>query len=134
MDRASRHTTRRVFLKTSAGLAAAAAFTGETRGERRTFDSNRRMLLKGGTIVSMDPSVGDFVKGDVLIQGKKIAAVGANLQSSGEVIDASNTIVIRGKACSAGSFRMAISASIWRRRTRGSRSIIDLTTCMWATS
>jgi len=96
MDRASRHTTRRVFLKTSAGLAAAAAFTGETRGERRTFDSNRRMLLKGGTIVSMDPSVGDFVKGDVLIQGKKIAAVGANLQSSGEVIDASNTIVIPG--------------------------------------
>src|SRR5437667_4955589 len=96
MDRASRHTTRRVFRKTSAGLAAAAAFTGDTRGERRTFDSNRRMLLKGGTIVSMDPSVGDFVKGDVLIQGKKIAAVGANLQSSGEVCAASNTIVSRG--------------------------------------
>jgi len=59
-------------------------------------DPNRRIVLKGGTIISMDPKVGDLVKADVLIQGKKIAAVGANLQASGEVIDASNSILIPG--------------------------------------
>ncbi len=64
--------------------------------QRRNPDPNHRILLKGGTIVSMDPKVGDFVKGDVLIQGKKIAAVGASLQASGEVTDASNTILIPG--------------------------------------
>jgi len=46
--------------------------------------------LKGGTVVSMDPQVGNFVTGDVLIQGKKIAGVGANLKAQGaQVIDAS---------------------------------------------
>ncbi len=83
-------TSRRSFFKAGAALAAAAALPGETARP------NHRILLKGGTIVSMDPKVGDFVKGDVLIQGKKIAAVGANLQAAGEVIDASNTILIPG--------------------------------------
>jgi 5-methylthioadenosine/S-adenosylhomocysteine deaminase len=34
------------------------------------------ILLRGGTIVSMDPKVGDFAKGDLLIEGKKIVSVG----------------------------------------------------------
>ena len=80
-------TSRRSFLT---ALAAASALPGQTARP------NRRILLKGGTIVSMDPKVGDFVKGDVLIQGAKIAAVGPNLQASGEVIDASNSILIPG--------------------------------------
>jgi len=98
--------SRRGFLKNAAALAAAAA-PGRAvpqskdseiveRISRRNPDANHRILLKGGTIVSMDPKVGDFVKGDLLIQGKKIAAVGASLQGSGEVIDASNTILIPG--------------------------------------
>jgi cytosine/adenosine deaminase-related metal-dependent hydrolase len=63
------------------------------------LDPNRRILLKNGTIVSMDASVGDFVQGDILIEGKKIAAVGANVKISGpapRVIDASNSILIPG--------------------------------------
>jgi 5-methylthioadenosine/S-adenosylhomocysteine deaminase len=95
--------TRRRFLKLSAGLAAFAATqrpgTGQNDGavERLSRqDPNRRIVLKGATIISMDPKVGDFAKGDVLIQGKKIAAVGANLQASGEVIDCANTILIPG--------------------------------------
>jgi len=62
-------------------------------------DPNRRILLKGGTIISMDASVGDFVQGDILIEGKKIAAVSANVKVPGrapQVIDASNTILIPG--------------------------------------
>jgi len=100
------NSSRRGFLKTGAALAAAAAPRGADaqskesdivdRNSRRNPDANRRLLLKGGTIVTMDPSVGNFVKGDLLIQGKKIAAVAANLQGPGEVIDASNTILIPG--------------------------------------
>ena len=33
--------------------------------------------------MSMDPKVGDFVKADVLVEGKKILAVGPNLHASG---------------------------------------------------
>lgn len=64
-----------------------------------TPNPNRRLLLKGGTIISMDASVGDLAQGDILIQGKKIAAIGTNLRVSGpapRVIDASNTILIPG--------------------------------------
>ena len=42
---------------------------------------NQRLLLKGGTVVSLDPTVGDFVKGDVLIEGKKIVNVAAEIQA-----------------------------------------------------
>ena len=79
--------TRRQFLQVGAAFAAAAQ---TARG---------RILLKGGTIVSMDPAVGDFVQGDILIDGRKIVSVGASAKVSGpspRVIDASNTILIPG--------------------------------------
>src|SRR5262245_58093875 len=102
-DTENRQSTRRAFIKISAALAAGVATPPQSkeseiveRDSRVNRDPNRRILLKGGTIVSMDPKVGNFVKGDLLIQGKKISAVAANLQASGEVIDASNTIVIPG--------------------------------------
>ena len=62
----------------------------------RAQKPGRRLLLKGGTIISMDPKVGDFAKGDLLIEGKKIAAVGANLPGPAETIDAAGAIVIPG--------------------------------------
>jgi 5-methylthioadenosine/S-adenosylhomocysteine deaminase len=86
-------TSRRQLLQVGAALAATSL------GAPVSPDPNRRILLKGGTILSMDPAVGDFVQGDILIQGKKIAAVGANVKLSGpapRVIDASNTILIPG--------------------------------------
>jgi cytosine/adenosine deaminase-related metal-dependent hydrolase len=46
--------------------------------------------------MSMDPAVGDFVQADVLVEGKKILAVGPNLSSSGRVIDAGGRIVLPG--------------------------------------
>jgi hypothetical protein len=60
--------------------------------------TRRPLVLKGGTIVSMDPAVGDFAKGDLLIDGKTIAAVGDQVKvpPRADVIDASNTIVIPG--------------------------------------
>ena len=59
--------------------------------------SLRRYLIKGGAVLSMDPSVGDFAQADVLIEGKKIIAVGPNLHAPGAaVINAAGMIVMPG--------------------------------------
>jgi len=56
-----------------------------------------RLLLKGGTVLSLDPAVGNFDIADVLIEGTKIAAVEPNITAgSATLIDASNTIVMPG--------------------------------------
>jgi 5-methylthioadenosine/S-adenosylhomocysteine deaminase len=58
----------------------------------------QRLLIRGGTILSMDPAVGDFDRGDILIEGETIASVGTHTDVSGPVeeIDATNCIVIPG--------------------------------------
>jgi 5-methylthioadenosine/S-adenosylhomocysteine deaminase len=57
----------------------------------------RRYIIRGGSVMSMDPQVGDFAKADVLVEGKKILAVGPNLRAGGAaVIDASGRIVMPG--------------------------------------
>ena len=60
--------------------------------------NGRPILLKDGMILSMDAQVGDFEKGDVLIQGKKIVSVGANVQApnSAVVVNASGIILMPG--------------------------------------
>jgi 5-methylthioadenosine/S-adenosylhomocysteine deaminase len=56
-----------------------------------------RILLRGGCVLSLDPKVGDFAVGDVLIEGSRIAAVGPALNApAATVVDASNTIVMPG--------------------------------------
>ena len=56
----------------------------------------RRLLIKGGCVLSLDPAVGDFDAADVLIEGTRIGAVGPNLTADAEVIDASRAIVMPG--------------------------------------
>lgn len=59
--------------------------------------NQRRTLIKGGNIVSMDPEIGELPKGDVLIEGGKISAIGSKLEASGaDVVDASERIVMPG--------------------------------------
>ena len=56
-----------------------------------------RILIQGGTVLSLDPVVGDLTTGDVLIEGDRIVAVGPNLQNGEvELIDASGMIVMPG--------------------------------------
>jgi cytosine/adenosine deaminase-related metal-dependent hydrolase len=62
---------------------------------------NGRILLRGGTVLSMDPRVGDLRTGDVLIQGKRIVEVAPSLEDATRnadtvVVDASNSIVLPG--------------------------------------
>ena len=101
-------TSRRDFLKTgAAGVVAAAVGPALVAGEevvsaRETIpivelgDGNRK-VLKGGVVLSLDSKVGDFEKADVVIEGKKIVAVGPNLgHVSGRQIDCTDTIVLPG--------------------------------------
>ena len=98
--------SRRDFLKATAATGAAAGLNlfasrpaeanhqdpPEDHGKRE-----RRYIIRGGAVMSMDPSVGDFPQADVLIEGKKIVAVGPNLKASGAaVIDARGRIVMPG--------------------------------------
>jgi cytosine/adenosine deaminase-related metal-dependent hydrolase len=64
--------------------------------KRAERDPNHRILLKAGMVLSLDPAVGDFDSGDVLIGGKKILAVGRNLSATATVVDASGMIVMPG--------------------------------------
>ena len=57
----------------------------------------RTILFKGGTIVTMDANVPNLATGDVLVEGDRIVAVGANLKvDHAEVIDAAGSIVLPG--------------------------------------
>src|SRR5436305_6969767 len=64
--------------------------------KRAERDPNHRILLKGGMVLSLDPAVGDFESGDVLIGGKKILAVGRSLNATASGVDASGMIVMPG--------------------------------------
>ncbi len=61
---------------------------------------SRPVLLRGAAIVSMDPRIGDIPKGDVLIRGGVIVAVGAHVASEGDieplVVDLTGMIVLPG--------------------------------------
>ena len=100
--------TRRAALRASASLATGIAAVGAltdaataanpSRFERQSpVDPTSRLLIKGGTIISMDPKVGDLVQGDVMVEGKKIAAIAPNIDPAGaQVIDARDTIIVPG--------------------------------------
>ena len=56
-----------------------------------------RTLIQGGTVLTLDPRIGDHSPGDVLIEGDRIVEVGPRLSvGDGQVIDATGTIVMPG--------------------------------------
>ena len=58
---------------------------------------SRRILIKNGTVITMDNTIGDFAAADVLVDGAVIEAVGPNLrQPDAEVIDATGMVVMPG--------------------------------------
>jgi 5-methylthioadenosine/S-adenosylhomocysteine deaminase len=65
---------------------------------RAPVNPNQHIFLRGGTILTMDPAIGDFARGDLHIQGKHIVAVGRELRppAGAEIIDATGTILIPG--------------------------------------
>ena len=56
-----------------------------------------KVLIKGGTVLSLDRAVGNLVEGDVLVEDGVITEVGRSLHArSAEVVDAADTIVMPG--------------------------------------
>ncbi|MGP9791664.1 amidohydrolase family protein [Roseinatronobacter sp. NSM] len=57
----------------------------------------RKTLIKGGHVLSMDAVVGNFVKGDVLIEGSKILQIAPEIDAGdAAVIDATGQVVMPG--------------------------------------
>jgi cytosine/adenosine deaminase-related metal-dependent hydrolase len=55
-----------------------------------------RLLIRGGSVVSMDPDVGDIAKADVLVDGDSIAQIGPDISADAKEIDATGMVVIPG--------------------------------------
>lgn len=99
--------SRRNFFKTAAAtgvaatafelLAAGPAAAHEDREPEESGRHGRRYVIRGGAVMSMDPKVGDFAQADVLVEGRKIVAVGRSLHAGGAAeIDARGRIVMPG--------------------------------------
>jgi len=57
----------------------------------------KRVVLRGGHVLSMDPEIGDVFGGDVLLEDDRIVAVGSSLEvGDAEVVDATNCVVMPG--------------------------------------
>jgi cytosine/adenosine deaminase-related metal-dependent hydrolase/ribose/xylose/arabinose/galactoside ABC-type transport system permease subunit len=66
-------------------------------GAPATIGAPQRTLITGGFVLSLDPAIGELTRGDVLIEGERIAEVGRDLRADGaELIDASGMIVMPG--------------------------------------
>src|SRR5262245_3202957 len=108
-------TSRRNFLKGTAatGLAAGAMAvfgrSAEAQGHNvnpppHTGEPGRRYVIRNGYVMTMEPgtpgansSFGEFIEGDVLVEGKTIEAIGRNLQvRSATEIDARGKVVMPG--------------------------------------
>src|SRR6266852_627134 len=103
--------SRRDFLKGTAAVGATAAGLSLFAARPAAADDDdapegagrpgRRYVIRGGSVLSMDPQLspplGEFVQADVLVEGKKILAVGPNLGAGDAgVIDARGRIVMPG--------------------------------------
>jgi 5-methylthioadenosine/S-adenosylhomocysteine deaminase len=101
--------SRRAVLASTAGLVTAAT----AAPWERTFaqapgvpdallarvQGERRVLLKGGVVLTLDPRIGDFAQADVLIEDGRVREVRPNIALTDDavaVVDASNRIVLPG--------------------------------------
>ena len=55
-----------------------------------------RLLLRGGHVITMDPQIGDLIKGDVLIEDDEIVGIEPQIDADAEVVDATGDVVIPG--------------------------------------
>lgn len=98
--------SRRSFLKRAAATTGLAASGFALLAPRpavandpppNSGKAGQRYIIRGGSVMSMDPKVGDFPQADVLIEGKKILAVGSTVGAGdAQVIDATGRIVMPG--------------------------------------
>lgn len=86
--------TRRTSTATNTGSTTAAVLA---QLRRQSADPRRRILFTGAAIVTMDPDLGILDRGDLLVEGTRIAAVGRGLSTEGAVVvDATGTVLCPG--------------------------------------
>jgi 5-methylthioadenosine/S-adenosylhomocysteine deaminase len=93
--------SRRGLLIGAAGAVAAASGGRLLAQAESGMDRplRERVLLRGGTVLTLDAELGDFERGDVLIEGARIAAVAQRIEVSADttdVIDAVGSVVMPG--------------------------------------
>jgi 5-methylthioadenosine/S-adenosylhomocysteine deaminase len=106
--------SRRALLKAAAALTVAVPHISRADGaqdtdaaandirdrlQRTAADGRRRILIRGGAILTMDSAVGNLPRGDLLIEGRRITQVGPDLSLASQgaiVIDAADAVVIPG--------------------------------------
>src|SRR5262245_34253876 len=101
--------SRREFLTATAaaGLAAASCAPTQVPAGRATAPAptqnivgdgrKRRILLRGGVVLTLDSKIGDFENADVLIDGTRIAEVRPGISAGdAEVVDCAGAIVMPG--------------------------------------
>jgi 5-methylthioadenosine/S-adenosylhomocysteine deaminase len=81
---------------TLSGGASALLGTRAAEAATSTVPKRPRILLRGAYIITLDPSLGEL-RGDILIDHGKIAAVGKNLTAAdAESVDASTKLICPG--------------------------------------
>src|SRR5262249_42494394 len=101
MHGSSSKPSRRRVLKAGAALIAGASATprsafAQTDADLARLQSARRILLKGGIVLTLDRQIGDFAQADVLIEDGKIREIRPNIAAEAVVIDAGNRILVPG--------------------------------------
>jgi 5-methylthioadenosine/S-adenosylhomocysteine deaminase len=102
--------SRREFLTATAAAGLAAASCDRLRSSGASASQapappqplvgdgrKRRILLRGGVVLTLDPKIGDFENADVLIDGTRIVEVRPGISvSDAEVVDCTGAIVMPG--------------------------------------
>ena len=114
-DRDTGRPSRRALLAAGAGVLVGAATAPDAAlaqpatasdPELARLQAARRVLIKGGVVLTLDRQVGDFARADVLIEDGKIREVRPDIAAGDDaaVIDAARRIVVP-----ASSIRITIS-------------------------
>jgi cytosine/adenosine deaminase-related metal-dependent hydrolase len=100
------HMSRRTMLKGATALGALIAASGELRAQQvsRTaagpgapLPARGEFVVRGATVLSMDPNVGDFASGDVHVRDGAIVAVRPQIEAANvQVIDGRGMICMPG--------------------------------------
>src|SRR5262249_23047322 len=78
-------------------LSSQATAQGAGDAELRRLEGARRIVLRGGVVLTLDPKIGDFARADVLIEDGTIRAIAPDIApSDAAIVDAAHRIVIPG--------------------------------------
>jgi 5-methylthioadenosine/S-adenosylhomocysteine deaminase len=102
-----RRMSRRTMLKGATALGALVAASGELLGQQPVSRSaaapgaplppRRELVIRGATVLTMDPSLGDFETGDVHVRDGAIVAIGPRIElTNAQIIEGRGMICMPG--------------------------------------